>query len=56
MNGIFGELESLGMELISVAYVDDKGRIVIPKRIRDDTIKKYTLHQLKNIIILKGVK
>lgn len=56
MNGIFGKLQELGMEIISVANVDDKGRIVIPKKIRDDKTRKYTLHLFEDIIILKKVE
>lgn len=53
MSDIFGKLEELGMEIISVANVDAKGRIVIPKKIRNDKIKKYTLHSFEDMIILK---
>ena len=56
MNVTYGKLKALGMEIISVSKVDEKGRVVIPGSIRKkNNVKKYFVCTYKDMIILRGV-
>lgn len=56
MNVTYGKLKKLGMQHESIAKLDDKGRIVIPTKVRKNNASgRYFLCTFKDMIILREV-